>query len=83
MCGLETHGVATTAQRKLYTQIFKIYAFHQILQGAGIVQSSWTSQESWFDSWQSLFSKVSRPAVEPIQPPNQWVPEILSPEESG
>lgn len=83
MRGLETHGVDTTAQRKLYILNFKIYTFHQILQGGGIVQSSWTSQESWFDSRQGLFSKVSRPAVEPFQPPNQWVPEILSPEKSG
>jgi hypothetical protein len=75
-------GVETTAQRKWYTLSFKIYTLHQILQAAGILQSGWTSQESWFDSRQGLFSKAFRPAVEQIQPPIQWVPEILSPEKS-
>jgi hypothetical protein len=79
---LEIYGVETTAQKKWYTLIFKIYTLRQILQAVGIVQSDWTSQKSWFDSRQGLFSKASRPAVEQIQPPIQWVPEILSPEKS-
>jgi hypothetical protein len=82
MRGLEIYGVETTTQRKWFTLSFKIYTFHQILQAAGIVESGWTSQESWFDSRQGLFSKASRPAVEPTHPPIQCVPEILSPEKS-
>ena len=72
-----------STKKIVYSVTFKIYTFHQILQGGGTVQSGWTSQKSSFDSRLGLFSKVSRPAVEQIQPPNQWVPEILSPEKSG
>jgi hypothetical protein len=28
-----------------------------------------------------LFTAASRPALEPTQPPNQWVPAALTPEE--
>jgi hypothetical protein len=40
------------------------------------------SDDQWFDSRQRLgifpFTTVSTPALEPIQPPIQWVPEFLS-----
>jgi hypothetical protein len=36
----------------------------------------------WFESWQRLgiclFTTVSRPALEPTQPPIQWIPRALS-----
>jgi len=43
---------------------------------------AWTTEESWFDSWQGgdvfHFSKTSRPALMPTQTPIQWVMEALS-----
>jgi hypothetical protein len=63
------------------------------MKGAGLAQSvqclstDWTTGRSGLDprQGQRIFpvTSVSRPALRPTQPPVQWVPRVLIPEQSA
>jgi hypothetical protein len=58
-----------------------MYTSLELHTGTGII--FWTTGRSGFDprQTQEIFplTSVSRPALEPTQPPVQWVPGVLSP----
>jgi hypothetical protein len=53
-----------------------------VAQSVYCLATDWTTERYGLDLWQGQrifpLASVSRPALGPIQPPVQWVPEVLS-----
>jgi hypothetical protein len=69
--------------RRNTTILTMIYVVRMVYSSVGIRWATgWMSEVLGFDSWRGLgiflFTIVSRTALEPTQPPIQWIPGALS-----